>query len=106
MNAVIPGVGIVFVEPGDGAQALDKLPATMLLRITQSITLGAGEYFMCNAWVRRVARRAAQSAQRQAGNRLSVSRMVLIKIAPVFFGPALLPFWDFYLFRFCSCRSR
>jgi hypothetical protein len=45
---------------GDGAQALDEVLATALIRIAQSITLEAGEYFCCNAWARRTARRAAQ----------------------------------------------
>ena len=63
---------------------------------------------MCNAWVRRVARRALQSTQRQAGERLGVSQMVLIKIAPAFSSHALLSFRDthFYLFRRCSRWSR
>ena len=56
---------------------------------------------MCNAWARRVARRASQSTQRQAGERLGVSQMVLIKIAPAFSCHALLSFRDthFYLLR-------
>jgi hypothetical protein len=94
MNAVIPGLGMVFIEPGDSAQPLNELPTAKLIRITHSITFGTGEYFICNAWIRRAARRAAHGAQRQAGAPLSVSRMLLIKIAPAFSDLNLLPFRD------------
>ena len=101
MNAVIPGIGVLFIEAGDGAQALDKLLATMLIRITQSITFGAGEYLFRNASARLVARRAAQSAQRQAGGLPIVNRMLLIKAAPVFSGLVILYFRDTIFGLFC-----
>src|SRR5580658_11370134 len=93
MNTVIPGIGMVFIELGDGAQAGNELLATTLVWIAQSITFGAGEYFLCNAWVRLVARRAAQSAQRQAGS-LPVRSRLLIISAPAFSGLVLVPFRD------------
>src|SRR5580658_9575319 len=110
MNAVIPGIGMVFIELGDGAQAGNELLATTLIRIAQSITFGAGEYFFCNAWVRLVARRAAQSTQRQAGS-LPVRSRLLIISAPAFSGLVLLPFRDSFqslfgnLFRIFSAPA-
>jgi len=93
MNAVIPGFGVGLIELGDGTKAFDKLPAQARIGITQSITSGAGEYFFCNASVRRTARRCAQGAQRQTGG-LPVSRRLLINSAPAFPGLVLLLFGE------------
>src|ERR1700761_7543790 len=67
MHAVVPGIGVFLIKPGDGAKAGDEF-LTKFLVCAHGFLLTAGPpNFACSASARRPARRETQVEHRHSG---------------------------------------